>query len=50
MADMTGDRAVAAGLPIRSGQERMPDLDLERRGREGERDFENLALTSKLLG
>ena len=50
MADMTGDRAVAAGLPTKSGQERMPDLDLERRGREGERDFENLALTSKLLG
>jgi len=50
MADMTGDRAVGAGLPIRSGQERMPDLDLERCAREGERDFENLALTSKLLG
>jgi hypothetical protein len=50
MANLARDLVIAAGLAVEDGQERLPDLGLERRAGEGERDIEDLALPSEILG
>jgi hypothetical protein len=50
MANLARDLAIAAGLAVGDDQECLSNLGLERGAGAGERDIEDLALPSEILG